>query len=118
MEISDRLGGAPAPGSGREEQMRRIEGYEAMLSELRQALSSPGLPEELPALREKARLLGEYYGSETWKRDYADDEAGRLPDGLRRGVLSEDGIYNALEELQERLAETEEGAEFSPVNGT
>ena len=33
--------------------------------------------------------------------DLADDEAGRLPKGLKRGVLSEDGIYNLLERYRE-----------------
>ncbi|MBK6087256.1 DUF4298 domain-containing protein, partial [Ruminococcus difficilis] len=33
--------------------------------------------------------------------DFAADEAGLLPKGLKRGVLSEDGIYNLLEEYKE-----------------
>ena len=50
--------------------------------------------------------LNEYYGSNEWKQDYADDEAGQLPPDLKRGVLSEDGIWNVLtdaHELNERL---------------
>jgi len=50
--------------------------------------------------------LNEYYGSDEWKQDYADDEAGQLPPDLKRGVLSEDGIWNVLtdaHELNERL---------------
>ncbi len=50
--------------------------------------------------------LARYYGSDDWKQDFADDEAGRLPKNLKRGVLSEDGIWNLLEEhreLQERM---------------
>ena len=31
-------------------------------------------------------------------KDYEDDEAGRLPEGLARGVLSEDAVYNLLYE--------------------
>ena len=41
-------------------------------------------------------ILSEYYGSAAWKRDFAADEAGLLPKDLKRGVLSEDGIYNML----------------------
>ena len=44
------------------------------------------------------RELEDYYGSDDWKQDFADDEAGLLPQGLRRGVLSEDGIWNLLED--------------------
>jgi len=40
--------------------------------------------------------LDEYYGSDLWRQDFADDEAGLLPDSLKRGVLSEDGIWNLL----------------------
>ena len=45
--------------------------------------------------------LDNYYGSEMWKQDYADDEAGRLPADLKRGVLSEDGIWNLLSDARE-----------------
>lgn len=50
--------------------------------------------------------LDTYLGSAGWHRDRADDEAGLMPVGLKRGVLSEDAIWNALEEyraLEERL---------------
>ena len=53
-------------------------------------------------------VLNEYYGSDEWKQDYADDEAGRLPQNLKRGVLSEDGIWNLLSDnrgLTERMQE-------------
>ena len=52
--------------------------------------------------------LGKYYGSEEWRKDFADDEAGRLPQDLKRGVLSEDGIWNLLSDnrgLVERMQE-------------
>ncbi len=45
--------------------------------------------------------LKAYYGSELWKQDYADDEAGRLPADLKRGVLSEDGLWNLLSDASE-----------------
>ena len=35
------------------------------------------------------------------REDFALDEAGRLPAGLRRGVLSEDEVYNLLAEEEE-----------------
>lgn len=45
--------------------------------------------------------LDEYYGSDLWRQDFADDEAGRLPADLKRGVLSEDGIWNLLVDVKE-----------------
>lgn len=87
----------------REEQIRRIAYYEQLLDELTTAVSFPEVGEnKLSAFRETADALGKYYGSDDWRMDFADDEAGRLPSGLKRGVLSEDGIYNALENYTER----------------
>ena len=43
--------------------------------------------------------LSRYYGSDEWRQDFADDEAGLLPKDLKRGVLSEDGIWNLLSDL-------------------
>lgn len=57
-------------------------------------------------VKEDISALEAYYGSETWKQDFADDEAGLLPPSLKRGVLSEDSIWNLLtdaRELVERL---------------
>ena len=47
-------------------------------------------------IQEDVRLLDEYYKSPLWREDFEADEAGELPKGLPRGILSEDGIYNAL----------------------
>ena len=38
-----------------------------------------------------------YYRSGQWLADYEADERGELPGGLRRGVLSQDGIWNLLD---------------------
>lgn len=57
-------------------------------------------------VQEDISTLKAYYESKTWKLDFADDEAGKLPADLRRGVLSEDGVWNLLtdaRELVERL---------------
>ena len=47
--------------------------------------------------------LSKYYSSELWKKDFAADEAGHLPPNLKRGVLSEDGIWNLLADYREIL---------------
>jgi hypothetical protein len=52
--------------------------------------------EKSARIQEALRILAEYYGSDEWKQDFADDEAGRLPKDLKRGVLSEDGLWNLL----------------------
>ena len=50
------------------------------------------------------KKLEAYYSSEDWKRDFALDEKGKLPKELKRGVLSEDAIYDLLERNKELLA--------------
>ena len=55
----------------------------------------------MEAIKEDIAILDEYYGSELWKQDLADDEAGRFPKDLKRGVLSEDGIWNLLSDYRD-----------------
>ena len=45
--------------------------------------------------------LDEYQRSGQWLKDFEADEAGLLPEGIRRSVLSEDGLYDLLRELDQ-----------------
>lgn len=79
------------------EQIERITYYEGLLDRVNAA--NAGLERALAEYRDAqvaARALDAYYGSEEWKQDFADDEAGKLPRTLKRGVLSEDAAYDAL----------------------
>ena len=53
--------------------------------------------EEFTSIQSEIRKLEEYYQSKDWKEDFKLDESGELPKDLKKGVLSEDGIYNLLE---------------------
>lgn len=53
------------------------------------------------AIQEDIAALDEYYGSEVWRQDFEADEAGRLPQDLKRGVLSEDGLWNLLNDCKD-----------------
>ena len=57
--------------------------------------------EKWDATKADIQALDEYYGSDLWRQDFADDEAGLLPADLKRGVLSEDGIWNLLTDVRE-----------------
>ena len=59
--------------------------------------------EEYRELQSEIGKLEEYYSSEQWKEDFAADERGEIPADVKRGVLSEDGIYNMLERNKEIL---------------
>ncbi|MBR4578366.1 MAG: DUF4298 domain-containing protein [Oscillospiraceae bacterium] len=47
------------------------------------------------------RLLDDYYRSGQWLDDYTADENGELPPHLKRGVLSQDALYDLLEDQAE-----------------
>lgn len=50
-------------------------------------------------VRPDLEALQEYLDSGQWKADFEADEAGEIPAGVKRGVLSEDGLYNLLEQV-------------------
>ena len=88
----------------KERQRERIEAMERRFDEALEAVSQlSGALDRYESVQEDIEALKEYYGSKVWKKDFADDEAGHLPAGLKRGVLSEDGIWNLLEENEELL---------------
>ena len=79
-------------------QIERIQYMEQLLDFIIEARKEQHANQEKSArIQEAIRILAEYYGSDEWKLDFADDEAGLLPKDLKRGVLSEDGIWNILE---------------------
>ena len=91
------------------EQMARIRAMEEKLD--RSAAAVRQLAEALDrweAARQELQELAAYYESPQWRQDFADDEAGLLPADLKRGVLSEDAVYNLLEEQEELLARLRE----------
>ena len=77
-------------------QTARIRKYEKMMNEASSMLDDYS-GKYIRKLSNRIRKLEQYYTSPEWKEDYEADEAGRLPKNLKRGVLSEDGIYNLIE---------------------
>lgn len=94
--------------TGIAERVARIAYYESLLRQLQRAVSYPEPSEQTRRTAAKlAESLSAYYASDEWKGDFAADEAGLLPPDLPRGVLSEDGIYNTLEDYR-KWAQTAE----------
>ena len=85
------------------ERIARVTEMEARLNRIRAWLEAPAAPGRDPA--EDALRLEEYLESAWWRADFETEEAGGFPADLPRGVLSEDGIYNALEAYRERMNE-------------
>ena len=79
------------------EQIERIRYYEKILDEANRAIEDMSEAiEKYEIVKEKMVELEAYYGSDVWRSDYEDDEAGKLPAELKRGVLSDDAVYNLL----------------------
>lgn len=57
--------------------------------------------------QKKIDELADYYFSSEWKKDYDDDEKGKLPQDLKRGVLSQDGLYNMFSDNDELMKKME-----------
>ena len=100
------LAGKSAPKIIREDpicdllQIERIKGMENRFNNALAAIKD-GSADSLKAIKEDVAELSKYYGSELWKLDFAADEAGKLPPDLKRGVLSEDGIWNLLSDYRD-----------------
>lgn len=90
----------------RKEQLKRIEYFESVFDDAKAIMS-----ELLPSIEEQRRLeqmmeeLRAYFESPAWRSDYLDDEAGFIPKDIKRGVLSQDGLYDALENYEIRFGE-------------
>ncbi|MBO5014912.1 MAG: DUF4298 domain-containing protein [Bacteroides sp.] len=83
------------------EQIERIQKMEQLLDKAWVAVSKECITSiEYEETQRAIDILSDYYGSDTWKQDFADDEAGLLPKDLKRGVLSEDAIWNLLADWQ------------------
>ena len=62
--------------------------------------------DQYEAAQKSYKKLSDYYGSSRWMKDYEADEADKLPQDLKRGVLSEDAVYDLITEnhaLQVRM---------------
>lgn len=78
---------------------QNLDDAEAAISSLRSAL------EEYISVQPNIVELYEYYKGGDWMKDYETDAEGLLPHGLKRGVLSEDGIFNMMSDNRELLDE-------------
>ena len=100
------LAGKSAPKTIREDsickllQIERIKWMEQRFNKVLATIKD-GSAVSLRTIKGDVAELSKYYGSELWKQDFAADEAGNLPSDRKRGVLSEDGIWNLLSNCRE-----------------
>ena len=95
------------PGSAEKALVARVRAMEERYDAASLALG--GLEEALDGYEQVAEdlaALRDYLESGRWRKDFEADEAGRIPAEVKRGVLSEDGLYELLEEadrMREKL---------------
>ncbi len=82
--------------------LARISYFEAKLlkcntvhAQLRKAL------DDFRLIQQDVDELECYYSGQDWKNDFEKEEQGLIPKEIRRGILSEDGIYSMLDENHE-----------------
>ena len=83
-----------------DEAVRRISYMERLMDEVIAARKDESRTWPWYRMRQ-LRVLEDYYENGLWRLDYETDERGLLPRSLKRGVLSEDGLYNILTDAWE-----------------
>lgn len=87
------------------DQIERISKYEEIFDEALRRLecAERGNLKNLKEYEGKIEELRAYYESSSWLKDFDDSNDGKLPGNIKCGVLSEDGVYNLLMEMDEIL---------------
>lgn len=83
--------------------MNRIDRIREMEERMDRVARWVDILKQQPSIQADVYELSAYYESDLWMADYEADEAGELPADMKRGVLSEDGLYNLLAEYEELL---------------
>ena len=85
-------------------QTDRIKRMESYLDEAASAVAELSeAMDRYEKIQNKYYKLEEYYGSKKWMDDFEADEAGKLPADLKRGVLSEDVVYDLITDHSELM---------------
>lgn len=86
-------------------QIERIKKMESYLDEAGTAVAELAeAMDRYEKIQSKYYKLENYYGSSKWIDDFEADEAGKLPADLKKGVLSEDAVYDLITDHSELMA--------------
>lgn len=97
------------------QRIARMEGYLDEITAAEEALFAAA--DRYASVMDRVKELEEYYTGGVWLKDYEDDCAGKLPEGLKRGVLSQDGVHDLLEKHRLLLARLKELADSGDRRG-
>ena len=96
--------------NNRKSVIARVKEMETSFDTIREMMETGQLfTQQYDVFREKILRLKQYQESGQWLKDFECDERGELPKDLKRGVLSEDGLFNLLSEVETILQKNREG---------
>lgn len=81
--------------------VERIDHLEKIFDEVKKSFNSDPDFFGNKKMQVKVSLLTQYLESGQWLRDFELDEKGELPPDLKRGILSEDGLYNLISDIEQ-----------------
>ncbi len=86
----------------KKEQLERIARMEAVTDQARQAVDAlQAALDAYTAVPADLKELETYYAGPAWKEDFRAAEEGKLPAGMKHGVLAEDTVYDLLADRDE-----------------
>ena len=84
--------------------LQRIKDFEYKFNEVSRVMAALDMAlDEYADIKSYIGDLKEYMESGQWKADFEADERGEIPSDIERGVLSEDGLYDLLDEVDRIL---------------
>ncbi|MDY3092026.1 MAG: DUF4298 domain-containing protein [Erysipelotrichaceae bacterium] len=84
-----------------ERSVKRIKELESVFDEVSKTLKEEPIKLNDTEYQNKIKILVDYLDSGMWLKDYELDEKGLIDQSVKRGILSEDGLYNLIFEIQE-----------------
>ena len=84
-----------------ERSVKRIKELESVFDEVSKTLKEEPIKLNDTEYQNKIKILVDYLDSGMWLKDYELDEKGLIDQSVKRGLLSEDGLYNLIFEIQE-----------------
>ena len=88
----------------RDAQIGRIQRMEEILDKAAPVIAQAReAMEKYREIQSETEELIAYYTGPDWRKDFEADERGLLPSDLKRGVLSEDAVYDLISDRSELL---------------
>lgn len=89
--------------------IKRIEDLEYKFNEVSRVMAALDMAfDEYTDIKDWIGELKDYMESGQWRKDFEADEKGEIPEDLKRGILSEDGLFDLLADVTKIMARGKE----------